>query len=94
MEIQFKQNGQEARFYINLDGEELAYLSITFINPTAFNIDHTVVSEKLAGQGVGKQLVLKAVEYARSKQLKIVPICTYATHVLKKDENLHDVLQN
>ncbi|MFO7672494.1 MAG: GNAT family N-acetyltransferase, partial [Lutibacter sp.] len=45
---------------------------------TGIIIDHTQVDEKLKGQGAGKKLVIKAIEFAREKHLKIIPICTFA----------------
>ena len=55
-------------------------------------IDHTGVSEKLGGKGIGKQLVHKAVEMARENQIKILPLCPFAKKVFDKTEDYKDVL--
>ena len=57
-----------------------------------FIIDHTEVNEAFAGQGVGKKLVMKAVEYARDNNLKIIPLCPFAKSVFDKVEEIQDVL--
>ncbi|MFO7673429.1 MAG: N-acetyltransferase [Lutibacter sp.] len=48
--------------------------------------------EKLKGQGAGKKLVIKAIEFAREKHLKIIPICTFAKSVFDKEIAFRDVL--
>lgn len=57
-----------------------------------FIIDHTEVNEAFAGQGVGKKLVMKAVDYARDNNLKIIPLCPFAKSVFDKVEEIRDVL--
>jgi predicted GNAT family acetyltransferase len=57
-------------------------------------IEHTEVNVELEGQGVGKQLVFTAVEYARTHNLKIVPLCPFAKKVLSKETEWQDVLIN
>lgn len=49
-------------------------------------IIHTGVREEFGGHGIAKLLVLKIVEEARKRGIKIVPICSYAQKVLSKDE--------
>nr|WP_276310199.1 GNAT family N-acetyltransferase [Bacillus salacetis] len=56
-------------------------------------IEHTVVSENLRGQGVGGQLVDKAVQFAREKGLKVDSECPYAKEVLENNEGYQDVLK-
>src|SRR5690606_8970808 len=47
------------------NSEELAYLSYAE-NGDVLTVDHTEVSPKLEGQGIGKKLVSQVVEFARS----------------------------
>jgi predicted GNAT family acetyltransferase len=55
-------------------------------------IDHTEVNSDFAGSGVGKALVAKAVEYARATEIKILPLCPFASSVFKRMPDWHDVL--
>jgi uncharacterized protein len=55
-------------------------------------IDHTEVSDSLKGKGAGKQLVSKAVDYARENNIKIIPLCTFAKSVFDKVPDFQDVL--
>lgn len=57
-----------------------------------FIIDHTEVEPQFNGQGVGRKLVMAAVEFAREKGLKIIPLCPYAKSVFDKTPEIADVL--
>ena len=52
------------------------------------------VSEDYRGQGIGRQLLDKVVEFAREKNLKIIPLCPYAKSVFDKEPSIADVLRN
>lgn len=85
MQIQQQDNGKKGSFFVK-DGEELlAEMTYTWPSEHLFIIDHTEVSDKLAGKGVGKQLVEAAVEFARTNQHKILPLCPFAKKVLERD---------
>jgi predicted GNAT family acetyltransferase len=92
MEILQSDNGKKGSFYIEQDGERLAEMTYVWAGESKFIIEHTEVSDKLAGKGAGKQLVAKAVEFARAKGLKILPLCPFANKVFKKTPDYSDVL--
>lgn len=54
-------------------------------------IDHTEVMPAFNGKGVGKQLVLEAVKWARENNVKIMPLCPFARSVFDKNPDLADV---
>ena len=93
MEIQNDEHGQHGAFYIDEDGEWIAELTyVKSPDSKTITIDHTQVDEKLAGQGIGEQLIAAAVQYARENGLKIKPFCPYARKVLERNPEYHDVL--
>jgi predicted GNAT family acetyltransferase len=49
-----------------------------------FILVHTEVDPSLQGRGVGGQLVVAAIDRARSEGLTIVPWCPYARHWLRE----------
>lgn len=55
-------------------------------------IDHTEVNPEFNGKGVGKALVMTAVNHARQNQIKILPLCPFAKSVFAKDSSIRDVL--
>lgn len=57
-----------------------------------FIIDHTEVNEAYNGRGIGKQLLMKAVEFARENSLKIIPLCPFAKGLFDRLPEIGDVL--
>ena len=92
MEIQEEDNGKKGVFFIEENGEVVAEMTYVWSGEDKIIIDHTEVSEKLGGKGIGKQLVHRAVEMAREKQIKILPLCHFAKKVFDKTEDYKDVL--
>lgn len=85
-------NGKEGSFALYENDEFAGELTYIWADETRFNLEHTRVKEQYAGKGYGKQLVLKVVEFARSKNLKILVHCPYAKSVFVKDETIQDVM--
>lgn len=53
---------------------------------------HTEVQPRLRGQGLARDLVLAAVEWARAERLKLDPLCWYTRVVLERSDEYRDVL--
>ncbi len=81
-------------FYVEQDGKILAEMTYTMPSPEKMIIDHTEVGDELRGKNVGNQLVLTAVEYARTHHIKIIPLCPFAHSVFKRKPEYGDVLVN
>jgi predicted GNAT family acetyltransferase len=92
MEIQQKDDGKKGMFYIEQDKRILAEMTYVWAGTDRIIIDHTVVSPALAGKGAGKQMVSKAVDFARTKGIKIIPLCPFAKSVFDKVQEFKDVL--
>lgn len=74
------------------DYDEAGVMTYVWAGPDKIIIDHTEVNEAYSGKGIGKQLVLEAVKYARDNKIKIMPLCPYAKSVFDKNAELQDVL--
>jgi uncharacterized protein len=95
MEIVQQQNETKGSFYVEENGKVLAEMTYSVVDPSLIIIDHTEVDESLKGKGVGLKLLNKAVAYARTNHIKIIPLCPFAKSVFdKKHEELKDVLRN
>ncbi|MEP2772059.1 MAG: GNAT family N-acetyltransferase [Fulvivirga sp.] len=92
MEIKISDDGKHGKFYIEVEGQEQAQMTFTWAGTDRIIIDHTEVGDALRGKGAGKQLVMKAVEFARDKNIKIIPLCPFAKSVFDKVEEIRDVL--
>lgn len=89
--IKREDNGKKGRFIIYENREEAGEMTYTWAGENKFIIDHTGVQERFGGKGYGKQLVMKAVEFAREKEIKILPLCPYAKKVFDSDDSLNDL---
>lgn len=78
-------------FYIKGENGKDAYISFV-INDGVLTIEHTVVSDKLKGQGIGKLLVKEVVDYVRANKWKINSTCWFAEGLLKKTDEWQDLL--
>jgi predicted GNAT family acetyltransferase len=92
MQVKNEGNNAGGRFYVEENNEVLAEMSYRWQNDHVFVIEHTEVSEKLAGKGVGKELVNAAVEFARANEHKIIPVCSFARKVFEKNPGFQDVI--
>jgi uncharacterized protein len=92
MLIQHKLIAGKGMFYVGRDGAILAELVYTKPSNDKMIIEHTEVDDSLSGKGVGLQLVQTAVEYARTHNIKIIPLCPFAKSVFDKKPEFRDVL--
>ena len=91
-EVQLKINDKNGIFYIDVNGNHEAMMTYGFAGEDKIIIDHTEVKPGNEGKGFGKKMVLKAVEYAREKGIKIIPLCPFAKSVFDKTPEIRDVL--
>ncbi len=92
MDIQHQDDGHNGRFYIETNHTPIAELTYVWSGNTAFTIDHTFVDGSLRGQGVAKHLLDAAVAFARRKNARIVPLCSYARVMFERDPAYRDVI--
>ncbi|HEY4150443.1 MAG TPA: GNAT family N-acetyltransferase [Chitinophagaceae bacterium] len=92
MLIQHKLVGTKGMFFVGQGGGILAELVYSMSSPETMVIEHTEVSDELKGQNVGLQLVSTAVDYARDRHIKIIPLCPFAKSVIAKRPEMQDVL--
>ncbi|HLP56166.1 MAG TPA: GNAT family N-acetyltransferase [Fluviicola sp.] len=92
MEILHTEQPPKGRFYIEQEGRRVAMMTYVWSGNDRIIIDHTEVDPVLRGKNAGKQLVAKAVEFARERGIKIVPLCPFAKSVFDKVPEYQDVL--
>ncbi len=91
LNLQYVDFGDDSFSFRQMDGEErLAEITWTMLGDVMV-VDHTFVSEKLRGQGVAKQLLDRAVAYARENNYKIEPVCSYVITAFKRYPEYDDV---
>lgn len=92
--IEVKQtNGEKhGNFEAFIDGNRAGLMTYTWAGNERFIIDHTEVDENYNGRGVGKEMVLAAVDFARKEGKKIIALCPFAKATFQKNKDIQDVL--
>lgn len=91
MRILHKDLKNKGSFYIQENGKKLAQLYYSRYSPDHIIIDHTEVDEILKGKGAGKQMVTRAVEWARENNIRVTPVCSFAHSLFEKIPDFGDV---
>jgi hypothetical protein len=91
-EVKLEINDKNGYFYINIEGKTEAKMTFVFAGADKIIIDHTEVNEGNNGKGFGKMMLAKAVDFARKKNIKIIPLCPFAKKVFDKTPEYSDVL--
>lgn len=92
MQIVQKQYENKGAFVASLDGKKAGEMTYSKAGEGLIIIDHTEVDSSFGGQGVGKKMLLAAVDFAREKNIKVLPLCPFAKAAFDKDVTIQDVL--
>lgn len=85
-------NNQGGTFFILDNNQKAGEITYVWAGDDKFIIDHTQVYEDHSGKGYGRMLVKKAIEYAKSEGVKILPLCPYARKVMEGEERLKKMI--
>lgn len=91
-EVLLKIDNKKGFFYIDVNGQREAMMTFVYAGEDKIIIDHTEVKPGNEGEGFGKKMITKAVEYARENHIKIIPLCPFAKSVFDKVPEFRDVL--
>jgi predicted GNAT family acetyltransferase len=78
------------RFEAHVSGQS-AFITYRRLNGTII-FDHTEVPAALEGHGLAGKLVQAALEYARSANLKVLPLCAYVAGYIRKHPEYQSLL--
>jgi len=78
------------RFEMSVAGET-ALLTYRILNGSII-FDHTEVPPAIEGQGFASKLTEAALEFARSKHLRVVPLCPFVAGYVRKHSEYQDLL--
>ena len=91
LRIEASETGGRGRYAVAVEGGA-AELTYSRPYPYLIVIDHTYVPRPSRGRGVAEALVRRAVEDARASGARILPLCSFAAAVFRRDAGLRDVL--
>ena len=92
MDIVRKDNGKKGVFMAMEDDAQMGEMTYVWVNDERIIIDHTEVYPRYEGKGIGKSMFLEAVEFARRKEIQIIPLCPFAKSMFRRIPEAGDVL--
>lgn len=92
MDIQHTETDTKGRYSYAADGGPVAELTYSKAGTSTIIIDHTAVPDAYRGQGIGVQLVERAVTDMRASGKKIMPLCPFAAAQFKRHPEWQDLL--
>jgi predicted GNAT family acetyltransferase len=81
-DVQIADNREAHRYEARLDGNVVGYASHAQDEPGRLVILHVEVDPASEGRGIGTQLVEYVLEDARTRDLTVVPQCSFAAAVM------------
>lgn len=92
MEIKHRENAHKGSFYVEENGILLAELTYSFAGADILILDQTNISPEFKGKNIGYRLIEYAINYARNKNITIVPLCPFTKSIIEDRTEFQDVL--
>lgn len=92
MENKVRDNKQEGRFELALEGGQPAYVEYEEAGEGVLALTHTEVPAEFEGKGIGGALVKGALEIVRGEGLKIVPACQFVSAYLRRHPEYQELV--
>ena len=89
--IEFHDAPERSRYEIEVDGAPAGFAHYR-LREGSVVLDHTVIREEFAGQGLASHLVRAALDAVRAQQGRIVPVCPYVAGWLAKNPDYDDLV--
>ena len=86
-----RDNPERHRFEIDLGDGTFAIAEYT-LRPGKMMFTHTEVPEAHGGKGIGTTLIRFALDAARERGLKVIPICPFFAAYMQKHAEVQDLL--
>lgn len=92
MEVTQVESGAKGAFEAFDNDTKAGEMTYTWAGNDKIIIDHTDVDPAFGGRGVGKEMLMAVVDFAREKHIKVMPLCPFAKSVFDKNPDIKDVL--
>ncbi|NMM48291.1 GNAT family N-acetyltransferase [Marinigracilibium pacificum] len=93
MEIVNETKDTKGRFVAMEDDMELGEMTYSIANKDLIIVDHTGVNDEARGKGIGRALFLHLVDYLRTNEIKVIPLCPFAKLMFDKHHEMTDVVR-
>ena len=93
MKFENSKSGNGGVITLNNETKEVGRLTYTiFPEDSKLVISFVLVHREFEGRGMGKYLVEEAIKFARENNWKVYPNCSYARAVMRRMNDVEDVL--
>lgn len=89
--MDFMVNESGNRFELHEKGH-IAFIDYKLNNQNIMFLTHTEVPHELGGKGIGKLLVQNALQYIKSNNYTLAPICPFVAGYVKKNPHWKTIL--
>lgn len=93
MTYDIRHNEATSQFETTVDGQT-AYAAYELEEPGRIVFTHTIVPEELSGRGIAGELAKKALDYARSEKLTVVPQCAYMARYIDRNPEYKELMKS
>lgn len=83
-------NSEQRRFELQIDADRA--VAEYELSAGRMLLTHTYVPPHLRGQGIAGKVVKAALDYAREKNLAVVPICPYVHTYIRRNPEYRDLV--
>ena len=90
-EIEVIKNEDAGRFEVRV-GKLVAFAEY-YLNGRSIVFPHTVVPPELEGQGIGRKIVVTALNYARDNDLQVIPQCPFFAAFIRKNPEYQPLVE-
>jgi predicted GNAT family acetyltransferase len=88
--MKIRHEPERRRFVAELAGSE-AVLEYLDRGQDVLDYRHTFTPPELRGQGIAKDLVIFALDYARANGITVIPTCPYVAKVISNNPDYQDL---
>lgn len=86
-----RDNPAARRFELDADGQ-LA-IAVYRVDGDTMTFTHTEVPASLQGRGIGSKLVRGALDAARARGLRVVPLCSFVADYIRRHPEVQDLAE-
>lgn len=89
--MDIRHDASARRFSTEIDGST-GYLDYVELDDRTLDYRRTYVPDALRGRGVASALVRHALDYARERQMKIIPTCSFVAATIDRNPEYRDLV--
>lgn len=91
VDVTIRDNPDQSRYEAIVEGK-VAGVAEYRLDGSRIVLEHTEVGDDYEGQGVGSRLARGVLDSARSRELRVVPVCPFMRSYIERHEDYADLV--